>query len=938
MSTRMSAAWLFAALALLPAGWLDAGEPTTKADTAAGDVIRASGIRAGLCVHVGETDGRLTAELGLGGNFIVHGLAENSASVDAARQYIRNAGLYGRVSVEQGSCDRLPYAPDTVSLLVVTADARAAKAEEIARVLAPDGVVCFEGNVPDQVKGLKPLKSVDPWTLLVKPRPEGMDDFTHFNYDASCNRVGQDRLAEVPFSLRWLDGPDWTTSYSGPYAMVSAGGRLFTAVQEAYRFSNAKVDRIYVTARDAYNGKVLWKKPAPGFKDLAAIAAKDAFYTVLDRKGPLVALDAVTGRELRVYKEAGPTDWAVLHEDRLIVNAGGAVKCVAAGTGRIFWQAKRGVEPAADVPNVAVDGAKGEIYFLDAPRKSAVVKVGCLDLADGREKWCKDVSMIFGDKPRGLGLAAYHEGVIVIGEGMVGDACHAFSAKDGGHLWTADYKLVCSGRPTRHKGSSYVDGYFIDGLFWVLAGNGFDAKGVDRRAVGWHGYDPRTGQIARRLDLNKDEFINDSCHRTNASIRYFLGGHADFVERATGRLAPRSYALHNGCHFGMIPANGLWYTSSLYLNEFVMGEAGLAGRREGGRDAPDMAGRLEKGPGVPAGGAAGAADWPCFRANALREGASAATAPEKPEALWAVELGGNLGPPTAAAGKVFVADLDGLRVMALDAADGKVRWNCVVGGRVHVPPTYHDGMVLFGCADGWVYALNAGSGELIWRYRAAPALDRIIVRERLESVWPVLTGVLVLDGVAVFAAGRHGSLDGGVEVYGVEPATGRLRWHKHSDTVGTVRLAVGDGKSFCLGDKSRFTANSGEPAGSLKVSPFAYNPDQIDPPSRIGPQATRDKVLAEAHVRAVARAGGLVLTAGPPLAKAARRSDKTGLANYPEDDLDLKEGEFCVFSADGRKLQAVRLDALPVFDGLCAAGDKAFLSTQDGKLLCFGAK
>ena len=44
-----------------------------------------------------------------------------------------------------------------------------------------------------------------------------------------------------------------------------------------------------------------------------------------------------------------------------------------------------------------------------------------------------------------------------------------------------------------------------------------------------------------------------------------------------------------------------------------------------------------------------------------------------------------------------------------------------------------------------------------------------------------------------------------------------------------------------------------------------------------------------------------------------------------------------VSPADGQKLAAYRLDSMPRFDGLIAAGGRLYLSTVDGKVLCLGA-
>jgi len=82
-------------------------------------------------------------------------------------------------------------------------------------------------------------------------------------------------------------------------------------------------------------------------------------------------------------------------------------------------------------------------------------------------------------------------------------------------------------------------------------------------------------------------------------------------------------------------------------------------------------------------------------------------------------------------------------------------------------------MVLFGSADGYIYALRADDGELAWRFRAAPEDRRTFVNGQLESVWPVHGSVLVKDGVLIVAAGRSSYLDGGICLYKLEPETGR---------------------------------------------------------------------------------------------------------------------------------------------------------------------
>ncbi len=83
-----------------------------------------------------------------------------------------------------------------------------------------------------------------------------------------------------------------------------------------------------------------------------------------------------------------------------------------------------------------------------------------------------------------------------------------------------------------------------------------------------------------------------------------------------------------------------------------------------------------------------------------------------------------------------------------------------------------------GSADGHVYALEAGTGRLLWRFRAAPVERHIMVYGNLSTTWPVNTGVLVHDEVAYFAAGI---IDyDGTYVYALDARTGRIKWQNNT--------------------------------------------------------------------------------------------------------------------------------------------------------------
>jgi hypothetical protein len=144
--------------------------------------------------------------------------------------------------------------------------------------------------------------------------------------------------------------------------------------------------------------------------------------------------------------------------------------------------------------------------------------------------------------------------------------------------------------------------------------------------------------------------------------------------------------------------------------------------------------------------------------------------------------------------KVLVADVDAHTVYALDARDGRRLWEYTTGARVDSPPTLHGGMAIFDFADGHVYCLRASDGVLVWRFEAAPQQRLVSAFGQLESPWPVPGSALVHEGKCWFAAGRSSYLDGGIHLYALDPATGRVEFeqtiHSMDSETGKMPLEV----------------------------------------------------------------------------------------------------------------------------------------------------
>jgi 2-polyprenyl-3-methyl-5-hydroxy-6-metoxy-1,4-benzoquinol methylase len=74
-------------------------------------ILKATGIKGGLIVHIGCGDGKLTAALRANEDYIVQGLDSSEKNVEQARKYIQSLGIYGAVSIDKlqgnASCVRM---------------------------------------------------------------------------------------------------------------------------------------------------------------------------------------------------------------------------------------------------------------------------------------------------------------------------------------------------------------------------------------------------------------------------------------------------------------------------------------------------------------------------------------------------------------------------------------------------------------------------------------------------------------------------------------------------------------------------------------------------------------------------------------------------------------------------------------------------------------
>ena len=236
-------------------------------------------------------------------------------------------------------------------------------------------------------------------------------------------------------------------------------------------------------------------------------------------------------------------------------------------------------------------------------------------------------------------------------------------------------------------------------------------------------------------------------------------------------------------------------------------------------------------------------DWPLYRNDRWRSASSAEAGPESLEKRWAIQLQaemiadqeitgpilhdwaenpvikGPLSAPTIAGGMAYVTRPNAHELIAMDTGSGEIVWRFTANGRLDTPPALYRDLCLFGTATGWVYALRATDGALVWRMRAAPSDERIVTYGQVESPWPVPGAILIADDIAYFAAGRQPLADGGILVFAVDPLTGERHWRQRIDSVPKkVFMKTRDLSSTRLTFCTRKGTGSRCPVGSFQVA------------------------------------------------------------------------------------------------------------------------
>ncbi len=775
------------------------------------DFAEKAGLPGGLIVQLGASDSAEAAKLSLTGRYLIHLLDADAGTIENARGNLRKNGYYGLAWAEQTKdLSRLPYAENLVNLIVVRDYTVPVK--ELHRVLTPGGklVVLNEKLLPKQTLqegGFKLISAGGSQLVAQKPWPEQMDGWSHPRHAADGNAVSKDTLVGPPQRVRWIAAA--TSEVEG---MVTAGGRNFYGG---------------ILARDSFNGLRLWNRNLndgslnpENFKlsglsrnKARPIASQKLVFAVM--KNRPVALDAATGElvvELGDMKN--PTN-LLFDGTRVIATDSESVRAFDVDSGKQLWNVA-----AADARYLVANG-KLAAYIQGRTRRGDQPQVVVLDAASGTVKWERDdYSWLAKTKRLVLGLGQLVFEVSTLNDHDADNGIHVVAAETGKHRWSKNY-------PPGMNHMRQARAMFIGEDLWILHGgkiNTSDKKKLKRQPVQVSALDPQTGETRKTLPAGLTH-----CFPPVATTNFMFAGELDMTNLQSGEvIANRITKANCSRENGWIPANGLVYTTPKHctcwpmLRGFVAMAPALDGKSPANLPVDQIEFVLEKGPAKADPNAKNPqpADWPLYRHDRWRSSSAVTAGPTELKKRWAVKLEqidtshkavsgpvlddwrenpivkGPLSAPTIANGIVYVTRPNAHELLAIDADSGEIRWRYTANGRLDTPPAIYRGLCLFGSASGWVYALRADTGEMVWRLRAAPTDQRIVAYGQVESPWPVPGAVLVMDDTAYFAAGRQPLADGGILLFAVDPLTGERHWVKRLSSVPQKHFYENSGLEF----------------------------------------------------------------------------------------------------------------------------------------------
>ena len=805
----------------------------------ADDAIKATGIERGLCVVVGTGDATLDAALAKRGTFVVERLLTDWKAVYDHRAALAKADVFPLANAQYvRDFKTLPYAPQLVNLLIIDADALGKDAptdDEVKRVVAWGGKAY--------------VKRSGTWSVIDNPYPEDTDEWSHSLHGPTRTPISKDKRINGN-----IDGMKWAAeSYRGieqrGFATLVHNGKHFSMRSGFNRDLTDKQWPLVHTlvARSAASGIVLWTRdiaflPVMSSRHISQsfnamwAAGNNRIYGYPDLDKPLMALDADTGKVVKVYDalpvpERGkaafqwsrgelrdysnherPADrffspergeptplkdpYAMARSTVLVVGPhlvhtyGSMVWVVDQVSGEILGKQDLGEKIWS-----AAMGADGHLYVV--AEKSAfsftVPKAEQRWKTTYRAKTTKFDFVLNFTGPGDSVLAFYAADEIESSQNAKGNLI-ALDTATGKELW-------------RNRGS-------VTGKHIVMDG---DVVMTD----GWKNGTYYSGRTGAEIGEHPVDFDMGGCSYPTYTEQYMIRGLT-----LHSRKNPQDILIGDGarsaCQNPLVPAYGQLFSFGFSCGCSIFYRAGLSSFYPAAEPTPTPdEQRLSSDVNIsaPEGPISRTSikslltdDW--GRGEGFYEGSKGFNLKAVPgdvrkqmsDFFKASKKGWQRNKPANWYNDgQRVAEADGWQLESapdsniVEARSGdKVAWTLPVGGRLIVDPLIIGDTAYIGVADGWVHAVELKTGKTKWIYQTAPDFRRMVACGQVESAWPV-SGLQEINGHLVIVAGRRDSFDGGIFVTGLDPVTGKKRFDQNVTVpqkhYTSVKAAQADGYS-----------------------------------------------------------------------------------------------------------------------------------------------
>lgn len=187
-----------------------------------------------------------------------------------------------------------------------------------------------------------------------------------------------------------------------------------------------------------------------------------------------------------------------------------------------------------------------------------------------------------------------------------------------------------------------------------------------------------------------------------------------------------------------------------------------------------------------------------FRNDPTHSGTYAGGVPQFHRIRWTFHTKGEVvSSPAIVDGVVYVGSNDG-NFYAIDQRTGAKKWSLATDARIPSSPAVADGLVYFASYDGNFYAVDAANGKVKWkfgipgerRYSATHLHGSLPVGETMPDPFDVfLSSSVVWNGAVYFGSG-----DG--NVYALDAKTGELKWKFKTGDVVHASPAIADGNLY----------------------------------------------------------------------------------------------------------------------------------------------